>query len=70
MTPTEKLHFFWKHLKVRMNNPNQIVYQEDILSNLLQRKEDLSLIMNSLGILTYNSKITFGEVLTKIGIKL
>ena len=70
MTPTEKLHLFWKHLKVRMNNPNQIVYQEDILSNLLQREEDLSLIMNSLGIRTYNSKITFGEVLIKIGIRL
>lgn len=70
MTPQEKLKLFWEAYKVYCNNPNYIISTEDTLENLLGNKSDLNKICHSVGIGIFSNQITFGELLTKIGIKI
>lgn len=70
MTPQEKLKLFWESYKIYCNDPHYILSTTDRLENLLGNKEDLDKICHSLGIQVFSRHITFGKLLTKIGIKI
>lgn len=69
MTPQEKLRLFWDMFKVYANNPNQIISITDRLKNLFGNEGDVFKVCASLGIIPSRG-ITFGNVLTKIGIEI
>lgn len=65
MKPIEMI---WAMFKVYLNNPNYFVKQEDVLANLcMEGEKDVNRICHSLGIIPQRG-LTFGQLLTKIGI--
>lgn len=65
----EKLEIIWAMFKKYLNNPTYLVKQEDVLASLFMNgEEDLRHFMNTLGIRKYNSKITYGQLLTLLNI--
>ena len=58
----------WAMFKIYLNNPNYYVRQEDVLADLFMEGEsDLTRFCHSLGIYPQRG-LTFGQLLTKIGI--
>lgn len=58
----------WAMFKIYLNNPNYYVRQEDVLADLFMEGErDVNRICHSLGIIPQRG-LTFGQLLTKIGI--
>lgn len=70
MTPQEKLQKFWEMFRVYQNKNYNLISVHDKLQNLLSTKQDLNKICWSLGIKKFSSNITFGTLLTKIGISI
>lgn len=65
----EKIEMIWAMFKVYLNNPNYLVKREDVLYKLFgEGKRDLDKFMHSLGFQIYPENITYGQLLTKIGI--
>lgn len=64
----EKLDMIWAMLKIYLNNPNYFVKQNDVLSEIcMEGEKDVNRICHSLGIIPQRG-LTFGQLLTKIGI--
>lgn len=70
MTPIEKLDMFWKYFRVYQNKSYNTISTSDCIQNLLSNNRDLDYIMFKLNVTKYKPNITFGKLLTKIGIKL
>lgn len=67
----EKIEMIWAMFKIYLNNPNYLVKREDVLYKLFgEGKRDLDKFMHSLGFQVYPENITYGQLLTKIGINL
>lgn len=59
----------WAMLKIYLNNPNYFVKQNDVLSEIcMEGERDVNRICHSLGVLFLKEELTFGQLLTKIGI--
>ena len=64
----KKLDMIWAMLKIYLNNPNYFVKQNDVLSEVcMEGEKDVNRICHSLGIIPQRG-LTFGQLLTKIGI--
>lgn len=59
----EKIDIIWAMFKIYLNNPNHIVYQDDILARLFMNGEhDVGKLCHTLGIY-HQRDLTFGELL-------
>lgn len=64
----------WALFKVYLNNPNMVINRSDVLASVFMRgTKDLHEFMKKLKklrIKEYKEDITYGQLLTKIGIKI